>query len=172
MKLFHPCRTLRPAAPSEGPQRVAASPMRGPRGGKLPQMGSSSGGPEALSSPLDEYVIKADAPNYGGRGNQIDITESTGPMTVRPRESLRNGPRGDPDSPTFNPLVGGKAAACGGMRRAGAGQGPGRGRAGPGRRGVGVGRGIAGMAHSCLPLRFAADLLTMRLHVFPFLRAT
>ncbi|PNW78958.1 hypothetical protein CHLRE_09g395769v5 [Chlamydomonas reinhardtii] len=95
---------MAPQPPSEGPQRVAASPMRGPRGGKLPQMGSSSGGPEALSSPLDEYVIKADAPNYGGRGNQIDITESTGPMTVRPRESLRNGPRGDPDSPTFNPL--------------------------------------------------------------------
>ncbi|KAG2426084.1 hypothetical protein HXX76_013272 [Chlamydomonas incerta] len=96
--------SMAPQPPADGPQRVAASPMRGPRGGKLPQMGGGGGGSETMSAPMDEYLIKADAPNYGGRGNQIDITESTGPMTVRPRESLRNGPRGDPDSPTINPL--------------------------------------------------------------------
>ncbi|GLC35169.1 hypothetical protein PLESTM_000287000 [Pleodorina starrii] len=76
-----------PVPPDDGPPmaRGKASPMR-PRMGKLPAMGAA----DPMSASLDsELLIRADQPNYGGPGNRVDVLSA--PVSVRPRDAVRNG---------------------------------------------------------------------------------
>ncbi|GIL42389.1 hypothetical protein Vafri_370 [Volvox africanus] len=90
-------KSVAPVPPDEPTvARAKASPMR-PRGGKLPAMGAAEPSSPSMSTDSELLIRAAEGPNYGGPGNRVDVLSA--PVSVRPREAVRNGVHIDPESP-------------------------------------------------------------------------